>query len=56
MIRFLAFNEIVELHRLLLEQSGGMDGVRDAGGLDSAIAQPRIGHQIGLGIADAVSR
>src|SRR5438270_9876902 len=40
MIRYLTLEEVLELHRLALEQSGGLDGVRDLGGLDSALAQP----------------
>lgn len=42
MIRYLALEEVLELHRMALEQSGGLDGVRDLGGLESAIAQPRM--------------
>lgn len=42
MIRYLALEEILELHRLVLEQSGGLAGVRDLGGLDSALAQPQM--------------
>ncbi len=42
MIRCLTLEEVLELHRLTLEQSGGMGGVRDLGGLDSALAQPRM--------------
>ncbi len=42
MIRYLTLEEVLELHRLVLEQSGGLDGVRDLGGLDSALAQPRM--------------
>lgn len=30
----------MELHHLLIAQSGGSPGVRDAGGLDAALAQP----------------
>jgi death-on-curing protein len=39
-MRYLALDEVLELHRLLLEQSGGAPGVRDANVLDSALAQP----------------
>ena len=39
-IRYLTVSEVLELHRLALEQSGGADGVRDRGGLESALAQP----------------
>lgn len=42
MIRYLNFEEVLQLHRLALEQSGGLTGVRDLGGLDSALAQPRM--------------
>jgi death-on-curing protein len=42
MIRYLTLEELLELHRLTLEQSGGMNGVRDLGGLDSAVAQPQM--------------
>lgn len=42
MIRYLTLEEILELHRLALEQSGGLEGVRDLGGLDSALAQPQM--------------
>jgi death-on-curing protein len=40
MIRYLTLEEVLELHRLTLEQSGGLGGVRDIGGLESALAQP----------------
>ena len=39
-MRFLALTEVLELHRLVLQQSGGSTGVRDLGTLQSAIAQP----------------
>jgi death-on-curing protein len=42
MIRYLTVEEVLELHRLALEQSGGLGGVRDLGGLDSALAQPQM--------------
>jgi death on curing protein len=42
MIRYLAVEEVLELHRLALEQTGGLDGVRDLGGLESALAQPQM--------------
>jgi death-on-curing protein len=37
-----SLEQVLELHRLVLEQSGGSDGVRDLGALDSALAQPRM--------------
>src|SRR5438477_4649504 len=42
MIRYLTLDEVLELHRLALQQSGGLQGVRDLGGLDSALTQPRM--------------
>jgi death on curing protein len=39
-MRYLSLKEILELHRLLLEQAGGLAGVRDLGLLESAVAQP----------------
>lgn len=32
---------VLEIHRLQLEEHGGADGIRDHGGLESAIAQPQ---------------
>ncbi len=42
MIRYLTLEEALELHRLVLQQSGGLAGVRDLGALDSALAQPQM--------------
>jgi len=42
MIRYLTLEEVLELHRLVLEQSGGTTGVRDIGILESAVAQPQM--------------
>lgn len=39
-MRYLTFSEVLELHRMALEQSGGAWGIRDQGGLESALAQP----------------
>ena len=39
-MRYLTVTEVLELHRLALEQSGGASGLRDQGGLESALAQP----------------
>ena len=40
MTRSLTLVEVLELHRRIIEQSGGAAGVRDLGALESAIAQP----------------
>ncbi len=48
MIRYLTLGEILYLHDRQLERFGGMQGVRDSGGLDAAMAQPRMhvfGHE-----------
>src|SRR5436190_9954800 len=42
MIRYLTLEEVLDLHRLALEQSSGLGGVRDLGGLESALAQPQM--------------
>ena len=39
-MRCLTLDEVLELHRLCLEQSGGAEGVRVLGLLESAVAQP----------------
>jgi death-on-curing protein len=41
-MRYLRLIEILELHRRLIEQSGGLLGVRDLSLLESAIAQPKM--------------
>ncbi len=41
-MRHLTLNEVLELHRRIIQQSGGSLGVRDVGALESALAQPRI--------------
>jgi death-on-curing protein len=40
-MRYLTLGEVVELHRLILERTGGASGIRDLGALDSALAQPQ---------------
>jgi death-on-curing protein len=55
MIRHLTVEEVLELHRLVLEQSGGLGGVQDLGGLDSALAQPQMafgGQELYPSLAD----
>ncbi len=39
-MRLLALAEVIELHRRILEQSGGAPGLRDLAALQSAVAQP----------------
>lgn len=40
-MRHLTLAEVLELHRLVITQTGGGQGLRDLGLLESAIAQPR---------------
>lgn len=40
-MRYLSLGEVLRLHQMLIEQSGGATGIRDLGLLDSALAQPR---------------
>ncbi|WP_152049289.1 type II toxin-antitoxin system death-on-curing family toxin [Tautonia marina] len=41
-MRYLSLEEVIALHRMLIAQSGGSDGLRDPKTLDSAVAQPRM--------------
>jgi len=41
-VRHLSLGEVLELHRRVLEQTGGAAGLRDLAGLESALAQPRM--------------
>jgi death-on-curing protein len=40
-VRYLTFAEVLALHRLVVDETGGSEEVRDLGALQSAIAQPR---------------
>lgn len=42
MIDYLTIDQVLDLHRRILEQSGGTLGIRDRGLLESAIAQPQM--------------
>lgn len=41
-MRYLTLNEVLELYRRIMEQSGGSVGIHDLGALESALAQPRM--------------
>jgi len=41
-VRLLSLAEVLDLHRRIVESSGGSLGIRDLGALKSAIAQPRM--------------
>ncbi len=38
---YIELKTVLELHRLIIERSGGSAGLRDFGALESALAQPR---------------
>jgi death-on-curing protein len=42
MIRYVTLVEVLNLHRQIIQHSGGALGVRDLGALESALAQPRM--------------
>ncbi|MFT5324906.1 MAG: death-on-curing protein [Planctomycetaceae bacterium] len=41
-MRYLTLVEVLELQRLIIEQSGGAAGLRELGGVASAVAQPQM--------------
>lgn len=41
-MRFLTVREVLLLHHMLLDQSGGLQGLRDRNALESAVGQPRM--------------
>jgi death-on-curing protein len=41
-MKHVTLRHIFRLHQLILEQASGRAGVRDLGGLESAVAQPRL--------------
>jgi death on curing protein len=43
-VAFLSRDEVLEVHRVLLERFGGPEGVRDPGLLESALFRPRSGY------------
>ncbi len=40
-MQYLTLAELLVLYRRVMEQSGGAAGIRDRGGIESALAQPR---------------
>jgi len=41
-MRYLTIGEVLELHRRIIQQTGGASGVRNLAALESAVAQPRM--------------
>lgn len=42
MMRYLTLEEVYQLQQRALNEKGGMPGVRDAGAIESAVAQPQM--------------
>ena len=42
MTRYLTMQEVLEIHRWALQSFGGLDGVRDTGMVESALATPQM--------------
>lgn len=48
-MRYLTLAEVLDLHRRIIAQSGGANGIRELGGIESALAQPQMtfdGHDL----------
>lgn len=41
-MRYLTLSEVLELHRRIVQHSGGSLGIRDLNAVESALAQPRM--------------
>jgi death-on-curing protein len=41
MSKYLLFDEIIEIHKVLIEEFGGTPGLRDIGTLESALMRPQ---------------
>jgi death on curing protein len=41
LMRYLTLGEVVTLHRAVVAATGGADGIRELGRLESALAQPK---------------
>jgi len=40
-MRYLTISQVLEIYHRVMQQSGGLIGIRDLGALESAVAQPR---------------
>ena len=52
---FLSREEVLGIHHLSLQRHGGLDGLRDPGLLDSALAQPEAAYFYGQGDLAAIA-
>lgn len=48
MFEYPTIQNVIDIHEKLIELSGGSHGVRDEGGIESALARPQIGYYDGL--------
>ena len=44
-MRYVTLGEVLELHRRIIQQTGGASGVRNLAALESAVAQPRMAFE-----------
>jgi death-on-curing protein len=51
---FISREEVLGIHRLSLQQQGGLDGLREPGLLDSALMQPEAAYYYGQGDLAAI--
>lgn len=43
-ICFLTLEEVIEIHKELIDQFGGIKGIRDIGALDASLIRPQLGY------------
>jgi death on curing protein len=41
-VRYLTLDEVLEIHRRMIDKYGGSPGMHDLGALESALAQPQM--------------
>ena len=41
---FITLKEVIEIHDLLIQETGGANGIRDIGALESAVLRPQTGY------------
>ena len=44
MMKYLTVNEVIVIHKYLIDEFGGSSGIRDLAALESALARPQTGH------------
>ncbi|WP_035259107.1 type II toxin-antitoxin system death-on-curing family toxin [Desulfatirhabdium butyrativorans] len=57
-MRYISLRQVLEIHRRVIEQSGGSPGILNLGALESAIHQPRMifgGHELYPTLAEKAS-